>query len=150
MQNKVITKRKVYFINPRFQAIVIIFFTSLGLLTSLLYYLANRMVFNRFVAEGVQLNLPKDHAFFVFIAEQRSTFEVFFFSSSIFCLALFVIGGLLISHKIAGPLYRLKKELTVMEQNKKAHHLNFRDNDFFQEIPEQFNKFIDSLDKPKQ
>jgi len=59
-----------------------------------------------------------------------------------------MIWGLLVSHKIAGPMKKLNQRLCEMAKDKqKIGEIHFREKDFFKEIPDSFNRFVNSLDE---
>ena len=69
------------------------------------------------------------------------------FVDGIFCLTgiVFFIVGFKLSHRIAGPIYRLNKDLKSYVENKGEDKLviKFRDNDFFQDLKDNVNTAFD-------
>jgi hypothetical protein len=61
------------------------------------------------------------------------------------------LWGLFYSHKIAGPLYRLNKyfEDAAVKGEPLDKKVYFREDDFFQEVPESINKYIDGINEKK-
>lgn len=55
-----------------------------------------------------------------------------------FCVSIFV------SHRIAGPLYKLKKFLVAAKEGKLGE-LHFRKSDHFQDLAESFNEMADGI-----
>lgn len=142
-------RRKQYLINPRFQFAVILFFLLMSFLTALFNYLVVYQIFNDFMHKGKMLGLPKEHIYFKFIGEQLSTFNTFYLVSTALLVLMFVIGGIVFSNKIAGPMYRLHRHLNELTKTGKDLALNFRKKDFFLEIPEAFNNYLNSKTKRK-
>lgn len=76
----------------------------------------------------------------------------------IFLVGLFtmVLWGLLLTHKLIGPIKRLKKELDEMHQNESVHLLSVRENDYLRPFIKRINKVFWGLsshpewDKPDQ
>lgn len=65
------------------------------------------------------------------------------------CSIIFGAMGILISHKIAGPLYRVKEQIKkIIAGNYKAK-IKFRKGDLLHDIANLFNEMIDNLDKIK-
>ena len=110
-------------------------------------YLANDYFFHSYIQKGEALNLPPDHPFFLMIHEQKK------FMTNVFIIVASTISGmaglwgLFYSHKIAGPMFRLQKYFNQAAVDSKPldKKIYFRDNDFFQELPESINKYIDSV-----
>jgi hypothetical protein len=59
------------------------------------------------------------------------------------------LWGLFYSHKIAGPLYRLNKYFDDAAASGKPleKKVYFRKDDFFQEVPDSINKYIDGINE---
>jgi sensor histidine kinase YesM len=53
--------------------------------------------------------------------------------------------ALLYSHRIAGPLYKLKTAMTALRQGILDRHIFFRDKDTFPELAEEFNSMSDAI-----
>tara|TARA_Y100000590_G_C15178109_1_gene810118 strand:- start:249 stop:608 length:360 start_codon:yes stop_codon:yes gene_type:complete len=64
-----------------------------------------------------------------------------------FSFIMFAIMGLIVSHKSAGPIYSLTQHLRKIRDNKKVEPINFRKGDYFQELADEINEFIDYTQK---
>jgi signal transduction histidine kinase len=62
---------------------------------------------------------------------------------------LVFIVGMLLSHRIAGPVYRIKKNLEEMIAGNYSLRFNFRKNDELHDVAEVLNRLLDSLTKKK-
>lgn len=84
--------------------------------------------------------LPESHPYLVFRDMfQEQSILVFAIGISISFIISFVLG-ILISHRVAGPLVKLKKHfenVAVDMQNETSVH--FRDGDFFNEVASAYN-----------
>jgi methyl-accepting chemotaxis protein len=132
-------RRRVFLINPKFQLKVIGYAFAMAAITIGIFYSANLYFFWEFKQQGASIGLSPDHVFFRFIREQQSQMNVFFLFASLAVSAVIGVGGLLLSHRVAGPLYRLDKHMTEVAEGKTTRDLNFRDKDFFQELVESYN-----------
>jgi hypothetical protein len=110
-------------------------------------YLANDYFFHSYIQKGEALNLPPDHPFFLLIHEQKKFMTNVFIIVAVSISGMAGLWGLFYSHKIAGPLYRLQKYFTqaAVDSSPLNSKIYFRDDDFFQEVPESINKYIDSM-----
>ena len=108
--------------------------------------------FHEFVQIGHQAGLPDDHVYFQFIKMQETTFLRVILAIAFFVGTILTVGGLVVSHKIAGPLYRLQKELLGMaaKPDPSLHKINFRDGDFFPEVPQAFNELVEKVTAKKK
>lgn len=140
-------QRKVYLINPKFQLRVTSYFIALAVVNILVFYGCVYYFFDIFHSKGIEIGLPKNHVFFMFIEDQVAQMNSVFIVVAILTVFLLLIAGVLISHRIAGPMYRLNNDLREMAKNQELKNLKFREKDFFQEIPEAFNLVVDSFDK---
>lgn len=66
----------------------------------------------------------------------------------LFCI-LFLVGllSLLYSHKIAGPLFRIKKSIDLLAEGKQIPPIRLRKHDEFKELAESLDKLRNNLDK---
>ncbi|MGB0454602.1 MAG: hypothetical protein ACPGJV_12915 [Bacteriovoracaceae bacterium] len=144
--SKLFLKGRIYLINPKFQWRFMGYVILTVVFSVSIIFLSNYFFFESFLAKGQALGLPEDHAFFVLIKEQRSLMTKIFFSVS--SVISFIIGlwGMFFSHRIAGPLFRLRRHFVDAEREgkKKLGPVNFRENDFFQDIPEALNSYLAS------
>jgi len=60
---------------------------------------------------------------------------------------LMLIFSVFISHKIAGPVYRLEKELVEIANGDYSRRIKFRSDDELQEIADNINKLLENLCK---
>jgi hypothetical protein len=135
-------KRKVLLINPNFQLRFMAFMVGVSLVAISIFYFANHFFFNEFVQQGKDLGLPADHSFFEFIGEQRARMTVIFAVTALIEFFFISLAGLFISHRIAGPLYRLHKYLSDIASGKDVGKVSFRKKDFFPELADATNKAL--------
>lgn len=60
-------------------------------------------------------------------------------------LGLIFVSMIFVSHKIAGPMFKLKSHLIAMRSSEKLNPVHFRKGDHFIEIADEFNKTIESI-----
>lgn len=144
-------KKRSILINPKFQWTLIGYAALIAALIFISVYGLFSFGFHEFVQIGHQAGLPEDHVYFQFIKMQESTFLRVILAIAFFVGTILTVGGLVVSHKIAGPLYRLQKELQGMaaKPEPSLHKIIFRDGDFFPEVPKAFNELVDKLSSPK-
>ena len=136
-------KRKIILINPRFQLKLSSYFAFLTVINIAVFYFCIRYFFQVFVDMGQEIGLPSNHVYFMFMEDQMLTMNIVFLVTSIVTICLLMIFGVLISHKIAGPMYRFCNHLTdIAEGKKESSEIKFRDNDFFPEVAECYNKTL--------
>jgi len=129
-------KRKNYLINPRFQIKVSIYLILCIVVCTVVYPIGIWQLFYLFA----QTISEYDPAKMQILEEQKT--EIFTL------LSLWVLGTLslafvvciFISHRIAGPLHKLKEYLKDLPNHKIVPKLIFRQGDYFSEIADIWNK----------
>ncbi len=137
---------KIYLINPAFQGRFMLQVAAIGIVCLTIIYLANAYFFHSLMEQGLALDLPKDHVYFMLLNEQQSLMNTIFLSVAIILIVVLGVWGLLFSHRIAGPIYRITKTLGEAKDTN-ISPIRIRKKDFFQEIPESINQFVGNLRK---
>ncbi len=60
-------------------------------------------------------------------------------------LPLFVYDSIRLSHRFAGPVFRLRQVIRSLASGARTEPIEFRDNDFWKEIAQDMNRVIDRL-----
>jgi len=144
-------KKRSILINPKFQWTLIGYAAFIATLIFLSVYGLFSYGFHEFVQIGHQAGLPDDHVYFQFIRMQETTFLRVILAIAFFVGTILTVGGLIVSHKIAGPMYRLQKEFLGMADKPQPafHKIKFRDGDFFPEVPQAFNALVEKVSDKK-
>jgi len=53
-----------------------------------------------------------------------------------------------LSHRFAGPITRLRNEMRRAARGERVKPVHFRENDFWQEVADEFNALIERIEKP--
>ena len=80
--------------------------------------------------------------------EERSLATMVIGMGAAFALAL-TLGTLVVSHRIAGPMYKMRQHFLRMADEGHLEELEFRETDYFHEVPEAFNAVIARLRREK-
>jgi len=77
----------------------------------------------------------------------KKKLDLIFIIKSALILIFLVTGGVIYSHRIAGPLYKMRKHMQDITKGKKLDTLEiqFRRKDFFQEMVSVYNHMIRCL-----
>jgi hypothetical protein len=145
-------REKKFLINYPFQMQFMASLILISIISMTVIYMANDYFFQSYIARGKELNLSPDHPYFLMIIEQKRFMTKVFIMVASTISVIASVWGLFYSHKIAGPLYRLHTYFTEAAINSKPldRKIHFREDDFFQEIPESINNYIDSIEKNKE
>jgi hypothetical protein len=122
---------KNFFVNPKFQWRFMGYFLGLFVLTSASLYSTTFLFFWRLHKKAINVGIPEEHVFHKFLAEQKSEMDLLFVGLLVLNLVLLLGIGFAISHRIAGPLKKLK---TYLESDDAQGDFKLRDKDFFQEL----------------
>lgn len=141
-------KLRNYIINKNFQLSFILHSFIPTFFCFITSYCALVIYFSEAVNDGVSAGLPPEHAYFTLIANQKILLNYFFLINGTASLMFFIIWGIFISHKIAGPLYRLTRFFADGDASNPEKKLSFRPGDFFQEIPDTINKWREEPPPP--
>lgn len=136
------TRRRIYFIEKSFQAKFILKFCVLvvfgGLLTiGLLYFLAMKSTTVSFVNSRVVVRSTADFILPILVQTVAIVVVIVGFAA--------VIVTLFVSHKIAGPLYRLKKVMQELENGDFSQDFHIRHLDQLQDLAKTFNITIKKI-----
>ena len=119
-------------INPRFQFKFLSFFVVLFLLTTISLYSTTFLFFWRMKEKGLSVGIPDGHIFFQFLQNQKHDLDLLFIGLAAFNFLLLIGIGFSISHRIAGPIFKLKKQLE--DEDADSSEFKLRETDFFQEL----------------
>ncbi len=94
--------------------------------------------------QEIQASLPAGSPQINFEELYKGTmFILFLIIAAVLCLTFVV--SILISHKIAGPMYKMTMFLRSIREGGAIHELTFRDGDQFEEVAEELNETLEYL-----
>ena len=134
-------KIKNFIINPRFQLSLVGFFSFLYLLIIGILYINIYGTFQSLVTIEYEIPSASQKIMLDNLTKQKESFDRAFLFSSFSVLIIMLCGGIVISHRIAGPLHRMREFLIKQKDDKQYRELRFRGQDFFPELAEDFNKY---------
>lgn len=134
-------------IYPNFQLRLLVINGFVMILSFLLTAVLSFRSYENLKSMGLASNLPSDHLFFRFLKLQFDSF--FLHLSAAFGLSILLtsIVTLLLSHRLAGPIVRLKsffKHIADRGLNP-SERLSFRKGDFFSDLPAAVNQALDKI-----
>lgn len=138
---------KTFLVNRRFQYFVIGLNVLTAIIIILVFFVADRYLMRQSLQQAEFLGLPVDHPHLVILRKYREMTGKIFWLISITSMTLLPTIGLIITHRAAGPLYRLCQHLNALADGKNVGPLKFRKDDFFQEVVEPFNRMLERFNK---
>lgn len=131
-------RRRIFLINPEFQLRFSIFLVILVVTSSIFLPITIDEIYGQFI-QILGATSPKESPIMQQLEAQKDSL---LFVSIIMILVLSVmvfIGGIILSHRIAGPMYKLKKYLTTYRGGQRDDKLFFRQRDYFKEVADELN-----------
>lgn len=119
-------------INPKFQFKFLSFFVVLFLLSTISLYSTTFLFFWRLKEKALSVGIPDGHVFFQFLQNQKQDLDLLFIGLAAFNFLLLIGIGFIISHRIAGPIFKLKKQLE--DSSDSTDEFKLRETDFFREL----------------
>jgi hypothetical protein len=134
--------RKKYLVNPRLQWQIILganvlALISVAMLGTLMFYMQSHLG-----SFTTLLALRQDHPFLAQIAATEAKFFRLCIIVGIVQFVLFNGTALFVSHRIAGPLYRLERHLDDVGGGGDPKDVRFRNGDFYQRLAEACNRVM--------
>ena len=143
-------KRKTLLINPSFQFNFIAYCGLTFLMASLAFYAATMIFLNQLEEFGASLNLSENHIFWKVLEVHHHNLNYLFFVTAIILFFIQLIIGMFYSNKIAGPIYRLTREVKNAKSFNDLPIISAREGDLFEELYEAINeKVMEQESKPK-
>lgn len=148
-ENKKATRSLLgYLINPKLQISIIIYVTLIMIILMLQFYIFisnfNQDIILLINSSGIpQASDISDTIIQMFQKDWQSFLYIF----AVIYIFFLLVGGLVLSHRIAGPMEKLKKHLQKCTETKALSTIQFRDGDFFADVAESFNTAIESVKK---
>lgn len=131
-------KRSVFLINPRFQLRFSLIFAGIVFIASLIYPLIFIDFVNELITDTPAL---KDSAL-----QAKKELLLFLIPIQLLFAILIFIVSIFMTHKIAGPMYKLKNHLADIRQGDGITPLGFRQGDHFHDVAEEVSLFLESIE----
>ncbi len=107
------------------------------------FYFGIRYSFIQFENEAILLDVDPQSPIFAFLTSVRARLGLLFLFAASFSAVWISLYGLYLSHRIAGPIHRMKAHLKFLQENpKNFDKVHFRKKDYFDDLEEAFNEFI--------
>jgi methyl-accepting chemotaxis protein len=135
-------KRTTIVVNPSFQYKFSFIVCSLVFLCSLMYPISIYEIFDRFL----ELNPSKAQD----LESSRNNLLFILFSAQLVFLSVVFFISILISHKIAGPIHKLKNYLQGIREGSPITTISFRQGDFFQDLSDEVSETMLQLQNERR
>ena len=141
-------KRRRFIINPKLQFIIALFSAALSALTSIVYFSVIDSMFDNFHKVISKIGVSQS-IYSTLENEFTQTITMLIFYQVFVCLALFTSCALF-THRIAGPIYRIKQVLaSIRSGDTKNSKIVLRKGDYFHDLAKDINATIESISTQK-
>lgn len=124
---------KNYLIEPEFQLKLISYFAGIFAFTTVSLYSTVFIFFWRLRQKALNVGIPEGHIFFQFIGNEKRDLDLTFALLALVNLIVLIGVGVVVSHRIAGPIHKLKGYLTrVISPD--GPEFRLRKNDFLKDL----------------
>lgn len=130
-------KRNIFIINPYFQYKLSFIICSLVVLGSLIFPVTIWDLFDKFIASQ-----PGNASRY---EESRTSLLILLGLIELGILGIVFVISIFLTHKVAGPLYKLGNYLYEVRSGGANYPLSFRNGDYFHEIAEELNLTLEYL-----
>ncbi len=131
--------RKKYLIEPGFQ-IKFLNFITFGIVLNLFFYvLSNLVVYYRLTHFASQVKGPAYEQANELIESVSNEQLVILLVSSLIVIFVSYGVGLVMTNRVAGPLFRINKHLDEYNSTKQFSKISLREKDFFKETADKIN-----------
>lgn len=136
-------KRSIILVNPKFQFSFIKHSFFMTLFVLITFYLFKIYIFWEIKDIAYETGVPHAHDF-VKILDQRSfIIDISFLILAINVICMIAAWGLWLSHRVAGPIYRIRNEVKKIVEGRPLSRINIRDHDYFHDLKDSINLLIE-------
>jgi len=108
-----------------------------------IFYIFKLYMFWELKDIALSTGIPADHDFISLIYDRSYVIDLSFIVLAL-NIALFMVGwALWVSHKVAGPIHRIRNEIKKIIDGQALHRINIRDHDYFHELKDSVNLLIE-------
>ncbi len=135
-------RRTKFVVNPKFQLKIALSITVIALVTNAVFFWVIQDLLE--TVRNFLTDIAPEDAIQQFIQEQSSILNMIYLYQSLVCLIIF-FGCLIFTHRIAGPMYKLRLYLREFAQGIAPKRLRFRKGDCFHEVADEINTTFEKL-----
>lgn len=118
-------------INRNFQLKLMGYFVGLFVVTTITLYSTTFLFFWNMKQKGLKVGIPEGHVYYDFLLNQKQDLDLLFIGLAVLNFLLLLVTGFIVSHRIAGPIHKIKQ---VLQNPNSVDKVQLRQNDFFQEL----------------
>ena len=132
-----------FLIDPKLQLPLIIYFLVFPAFINGFLYWRIKSLLQLVLMECQQFKSTPLSALELLFPNDVSRLNSLFIEYGLIMTVFFMSGGILVTHRIVGPIYRLKMHMRKVLNGENPGKLFFRKNDYFQEVADQLNEVLE-------
>jgi hypothetical protein len=123
-------------------AFIAVFYAAVNIYVSR----ASLVGFAEDLRKDVVTNEQAQHNIDIVLTQKRHALDIQLSVLTVLSLIMLCLATLVISHRVAGPIYHLRKYMSDVVAGRRAKtNMTFREHDFFQDVPSIFDAFQDKV-----
>ncbi len=133
--------RRRYLIDYKLQLSLVLYFLAIAVAVAIGTYFILSEALDGYIDE-VRAGLPglNQETFAIALEDFKINILRDFIIASLAGLVGVLVGGILVSHRISGPLYHMEKSLRTFVETGKFEEIQFRKHDYAKNLAELYNK----------
>jgi hypothetical protein len=137
--------RRKLLINEHFQYRFILFAGGVALLACFLFYATASYFFAKYTSFAIEVGLRPSDPFFKVLFNMENLLTYMFAFTSAVTIVVSIVGGLMFSNRVAGPMYRLRMHCDKVARGETLEGVSFRDKDYFHEVAVAYNEQMSTI-----
>jgi hypothetical protein len=142
--NEKVYHRRKLLINPPFQLSFLRYILGIAGFTLAVFYAAKVFFFYQTRKYISDLGIPPEHMIFDFLNQQSRVMDWIFLGAALVESLFLGFLGLRLSHRVAGPVYRVTQDMLAFAKGEPARKIRFRKGDYFPELADAYNEQLDA------
>jgi len=110
-----------------------------------LLFASNYIFFRHSLQLAREIGIAENDLYFQLFEQQRSTMTWLFLGTATTIYGILFVGGVLLSHRIAGPIFRMCKEFESVSNGEPLKEVKFRPRDYFPELARTYNGAVQRI-----
>ena len=132
-------------VNPGYQLKYVFWITITGLMLIITY----SAVFYSYVRENYKIHVdlsPMEDNAKALLYQELNEIIMKLGLASLFCLAVVSLFGIVLSHRVAGPMFHFKRVFRAIREGNRFERIHLRPGDDFRDVADEFNQMIEGLE----
>ncbi len=140
-------KRRKTLILPRLQLSLIMAALIVFIIAAGIFFGTISIVFLKLQQIAINTGLEANHALFLELKSLENITATVYGLTVVVAIFILFVGGLRLSHRVAGPIYVLNRQIVRFINRENPPDLRFRKDDFMDDLQDNFNRLMSDYKK---